>query len=125
MQDSKEKLAENTAVKEHSQMRYAILREGHKCAVYRGRANARTNHRPVRAPHRSQTLCRRPGSSPQLTMLLPVGARRRHHQDQISRGRKNKQTKAEKQTLRELLHTHTHKGLQKKQARDNSLFTIP
>lgn len=42
------------------------------------------------APHHSQTLYRRPRSSPQVTTLLPVGAMRKHYQDQTSReGRTN------------------------------------
>lgn len=41
-------------------------------------------------PYRFHTLCRRPRSWPQVTMLLPVEAMRKHYQDQISGGRKNK-----------------------------------
>lgn len=40
----------------------------------------------VEGPYHPHTLCRRPGSSPQATMLLPEEAMRRHCQDPISTG---------------------------------------
>lgn len=70
-------------------------------SVYQGMANVCANYRPIKVSYHFQTLYHRPRSSPQVTILLPVEATWRHYQDQISRGRENKQTKIEKDTLGE------------------------
>ena len=75
---------------------------------------------PTAVPYRSQILYRKPRSSPQVTMTLPEEARRKHYQDQISRGIKNIRTKTEKETLREL--TENAKG--KEKAQNNFLFKV-
>lgn len=62
-------------------------------SIYQGMANAR----PIHMPYHLQTLYHRPRSSPQVTMLLPVEAMRRHSRDPISRrNKKYKPTKPEK-----------------------------
>ena len=75
---------------------------------------------PAAVPYQSRILYLRPRSSPQVTTTLPEEARRKHYQDQISRGIKNIQTKTEKETLREL--TENAKG--KEKAQNNFLFKV-
>lgn len=70
-------------------------------SVYQGMANLCANYGPIKVSYHFQTLYHRPRSSPQVTILLPVEATRRHYQDQISRGKENKQTETEKDTLGE------------------------
>lgn len=62
------------------------------------------NYHPTGVPYHFHTLYHRPRSSPQVTMPLPVEAMRKHYQDQISRGRKNKHTN--KNRKRDVKGTH-------------------
>lgn len=79
-----------------------------------------TTSHPIEVSYHSQTLYHRPRSSPQVTMLLPGGAMRRHYQDQISRGRENKHTNKSRKTDMK----RTHKKLKVKKKENIRYFLI-
>lgn len=84
--------------------------------------NVCTTYNPTGVPYHFQTLYRKPRSSPQVTMLLPVEARRKHYQDQISRGRRKKHRN--KNRKRDIKRTHRKCKVKKNKAQNNSLFKV-